>query len=100
MAALTFTDSPRRLRALARTITIFGFLLAMFGLTQSFTTDGTRVYFISLTGLIDHSVPGTINAGAGADEMARECVWVSWDDGTSELITIDNLIPLDQIRKA
>ena len=45
MAALTFTDSPRRLRTLARTITIFGFLLAMFGLTQSFTTDGTRVYW-------------------------------------------------------
>lgn len=45
MAALTFTDSPRRLRNLARTITIFGFLLAMFGLTQSFTTDGTRVYW-------------------------------------------------------
>jgi O-antigen ligase len=28
-----------------RTIIIFGFLLAMFGLTQSFTTDGTRVYW-------------------------------------------------------
>ena len=45
MGVLTFTDSPRRLRTLARTITIFGFLLAMFGLTQSFTTDGTRVYW-------------------------------------------------------
>src|SRR5262245_33378077 len=44
-ATLIFTDSPRRLRTLARTITIFGFLLAMFGLTQSFTTDGTRVYW-------------------------------------------------------
>ena len=45
MATLVFTDSPRRLRTLVRTITIFGFLLAMFGLTQSFTTDGTRVYW-------------------------------------------------------
>src|SRR5437773_8111722 len=45
VATLVFTDSPRRLRALARTIMIFGFLLAMFGLTQSFTTDGTRVYW-------------------------------------------------------
>src|SRR5262249_18187342 len=45
MATLIFTDTPHRLRTLARTITIFGFLLAMFGLTQSFTTDGTRVYW-------------------------------------------------------
>ncbi|MGZ8842941.1 MAG: O-antigen ligase family protein [Pyrinomonadaceae bacterium] len=45
MATLVFTDSPRRLRTLVRTITIFGFLLAMFGLTQSFTTDGSRVYW-------------------------------------------------------
>ena len=44
-ATLIFTDTPRRLRTLVRTITIFGFLLAMFGLTQSFTTDGTRVYW-------------------------------------------------------
>ena len=44
-ATLIFTDSPRRLRALTRTIIIFGFLLAMFGLTQSLTSDGTRVYW-------------------------------------------------------
>ena len=44
-ATLVFTDTPRRLRILVRTITIFGFLLAMFGLTQSLTTDGTRVYW-------------------------------------------------------
>ena len=44
-ATLVFTDTPRRLRTLVRTITIFGFLLAMFGLTQSLTTDGTRVYW-------------------------------------------------------
>jgi O-antigen ligase len=42
---LIFTDSPRRLRALTRTIIIFGFLLAMFGLTQSLTTNGARVYW-------------------------------------------------------
>jgi O-antigen ligase len=45
MATLILTDSPRRLRTIVRTIIIFGFLLAMFGLTQSFTTDGTRVYW-------------------------------------------------------
>jgi O-antigen ligase len=45
VATLIFTDTPRRLRAIVRAITIFGFLLAMFGLTQSFTTDGTRVYW-------------------------------------------------------
>jgi O-antigen ligase len=44
-ATMIFTDSPRRLRTLTRTIIIFGFLLAMFGLTQSLTTDGTRVYW-------------------------------------------------------
>lgn len=44
-ATLIFTDSPRRLRALTRTIVIFGFLLAMFGLTQSLTTNGASVYW-------------------------------------------------------
>jgi len=45
VATLNFTDTPRRLRTIVRTITIFGFLLAMLGLTQSFTSDGTRVYW-------------------------------------------------------
>ncbi len=45
VATLIFSDTPRRLRTIVRTITIFGFLLAMFGLTQSFTSDGTRVYW-------------------------------------------------------
>jgi O-antigen ligase len=45
LATTIFTDSPLRLRALVRTIAIFGFLLAVFGLTQSFTTDGSRVYW-------------------------------------------------------
>lgn len=44
-ATLIFTDTPRRLRTIVRTITIFGFVLAMFGLMQSFTSDGTRVYW-------------------------------------------------------
>jgi O-antigen ligase len=44
-ATLIFTDTSRRLRTLVRTITIFGFLLAMFGLMQSLTSDGTRVYW-------------------------------------------------------
>src|SRR6266851_1172622 len=45
VATLIFIDTPRRLRTIVRTIVIFGFLLAMFGLTQSFTSDGTRVYW-------------------------------------------------------
>lgn len=44
-AALAFTDSPRRLRLLVRTIIIFGFLLAIFGLVQSFTSP-TKVYWV------------------------------------------------------
>ncbi|HUE81083.1 MAG TPA: O-antigen ligase family protein [Pyrinomonadaceae bacterium] len=43
-ATLVFTDSPRRLRQLVRTIIIFGFCLAIFGLTQSFTSTN-RVYW-------------------------------------------------------
>lgn len=44
-ATLVFTDTPHRLRLLVRTITIFGFLLAIFGLTQSFTSPN-RVYWV------------------------------------------------------
>ena len=44
-ATLVFTDTPRRLRLLVRTIIIFGFFLAIFGLTQSFTTPN-RVYWV------------------------------------------------------
>jgi O-antigen ligase len=44
-ATLIFTDSPERLRLLVRTIIIFGFLLAIFGLTQSFATGSSRVYW-------------------------------------------------------
>src|SRR5947207_2614660 len=44
-ATLIFTDTPERLRLLARTIMIFGFALACFGMTQSFATGGTRVYW-------------------------------------------------------
>jgi len=47
---LIFVDSPRRLRTLTRTIIIFGFFLAMFGLTQSLTSDGTRVYWFRQLG--------------------------------------------------
>lgn len=45
IAVSVFVDSPRRLRALVRTIVIFGFLLAVFGLTQSFTSAPDRVYW-------------------------------------------------------
>jgi O-antigen ligase len=44
-ATLVFTDTPKRLRLLVRTITIFGFFLAIFGLTQSFTSPN-KVYWI------------------------------------------------------
>ena len=44
-ATLVFTDTPKRLRILVRTITIFGFLLAIFGMTQSFTSP-TKVYWV------------------------------------------------------
>jgi len=43
-ATLVFTDTPYRLRLLVRTITVFGFFLAIFGLTQSFTSP-TKVYW-------------------------------------------------------
>jgi hypothetical protein len=43
-AALVFVDTPRRLRIIVRTIALFGFFLAIFGLTQSFTSP-TRVYW-------------------------------------------------------
>jgi len=43
-ASLVFIDTPNRLRLVVRTITIFGFFLAIFGLTQSFTTS--KVYWI------------------------------------------------------
>jgi O-antigen ligase len=44
-ATLVFTDTPHRLRLLVRTVMIFGFFLAIFGLTQSFTSP-TKVYWI------------------------------------------------------
>src|SRR5690348_10612066 len=37
-ATLVFVDTPHRLQLLVRTITVFGFLLAILGLTQSFTS--------------------------------------------------------------
>ncbi|MEK6281525.1 MAG: O-antigen ligase family protein [Acidobacteriota bacterium] len=44
-ATLVFVDTPRRLKLLVRTITIFGFLLAIFGLTQQFTSP-SKIYWI------------------------------------------------------
>ncbi len=44
-ATLVFVDTPHRLQVLVRTIMIFGFLLALFGLTQSFTSP-TKVYWM------------------------------------------------------
>lgn len=44
-AVLVFTDTPKRLRLLVRTITVFGFFLAIFGLTQSFISPD-KVYWI------------------------------------------------------
>jgi O-antigen ligase len=44
-ATLAFTDSPNRLRLLVRAITIFGFLLAIFGLIQFFTSP-SKIYWV------------------------------------------------------
>jgi O-antigen ligase len=44
-ATLVFVDTPHRLHVMVRTIMIFGFLLAVFGLTQSFTSP-TKVYWM------------------------------------------------------
>jgi O-antigen ligase len=44
-ATLVFVDTPHRLRVIVRTIMVFGFLLAIFGLTQSFTSP-TKVYWL------------------------------------------------------
>jgi O-antigen ligase len=44
-ATLVFVDTPHRLRLLVRTIMIFGVFLAVFGLTQSFTSP-TKVYWV------------------------------------------------------
>jgi len=45
MASLVFIDSPNRLRIVVRTIAIFGFVLAIFGMTQSFTSPN-KVYWV------------------------------------------------------
>ncbi|HEY0385639.1 MAG TPA: hypothetical protein VGC64_06485, partial [Pyrinomonadaceae bacterium] len=44
-AALAYIDSPKRLRLVVRTVTIFGFLLAIFGLIQSFTSPN-KIYWL------------------------------------------------------
>ena len=44
-ATLVFLDTPHRLHVLVRTILIFGFCLAIFGLTQSIATPN-RVYWV------------------------------------------------------
>lgn len=44
-ATLVFVDTPHRLHVLVRTIMVFGFCLALFGLTQSFTSP-TKVYWL------------------------------------------------------
>ena len=47
-AVLVFVDTPKRLRLIVRTIIVFGFCLAIFGLTQNFTSPG-KVYWIRET---------------------------------------------------
>ncbi|HEX7334939.1 MAG TPA: O-antigen ligase family protein [Pyrinomonadaceae bacterium] len=44
-ATLVFVDTPHRLHLLVRTIMIFGFCLAIFGLTQSFISPN-KVYWV------------------------------------------------------
>ena len=44
-AALVYTDSPGRLRLLVRVVTVFGFLLALFGMFQYFTNPSQIYWF-------------------------------------------------------
>src|SRR5215207_7572757 len=44
-ATLVFVDTPHRLHVLVRTIMVFGFCLAIFGLKQSFTSPN-KVYWV------------------------------------------------------
>jgi O-antigen ligase len=44
-ATLAFTDSPKRYRLLVRVIIVFGFLLAIFGLIQSFSSPD-KIYWL------------------------------------------------------
>jgi O-antigen ligase len=44
-AALVYIDSPGRLRLLVRVVTIFGFLLALFGMFQYFTNPSQIYWF-------------------------------------------------------
>lgn len=44
-AALVFVDSPARLRLIVRVVTIFGFLLALFGMFQYFTNPAQIYWF-------------------------------------------------------
>lgn len=45
-AALAFIDTPRRLRLMVYTVTAFGFLLAIFGMIQYFSSP-TKIYWIT-----------------------------------------------------
>jgi hypothetical protein len=44
-AALAFIDSPKRLRLIVRTVMVFGFLLALLGIIQSFTSSN-KIYWL------------------------------------------------------
>jgi O-antigen ligase len=44
-AALAFIDSPKRLRLIVRLVIVFGFLLALLGLIQSFTSPD-KIYWL------------------------------------------------------
>ncbi|MDT4969310.1 MAG: hypothetical protein QOJ64_4047 [Acidobacteriota bacterium] len=44
-AALAFIDSPKRLRLIVRTVIVFGFLLALLGIIQSFTSSN-KIYWL------------------------------------------------------
>jgi O-antigen ligase len=44
-AALAYIDSPKRLRLVARVVTVFGFALALFGLVQHFSSPN-KIYWL------------------------------------------------------
>ena len=58
-------------------------------------TKGTRVWFISPKGLIDHSVAGTVTEYPAFDPDQNaayaELCEVTWDDGETDICSIDDV---------
>jgi hypothetical protein len=63
--------------------------------TAHITKAGTRVNFVSQTGLVDHSTDGTVTSDHGAIDPDGtwwpDLVEVTWDDGEVEILSIDDV---------